>query len=59
MSRILVVAGAASGVGKTSITVGLLEAFRSRGLLSYVHIHFASNPSLAPAFVDACAVAAA
>jgi cobyrinic acid a,c-diamide synthase len=32
VSRILVVAGAASGVGKTSITLGVLEAFRSRGL---------------------------
>ncbi len=32
MSRILVVAGAASGVGKTSVTLGLLEAFRGRGL---------------------------
>jgi cobyrinic acid a,c-diamide synthase len=32
MSRIVVVAGAASGVGKTSITLGLLDAFRRRGL---------------------------
>ncbi|MEX2146784.1 MAG: cobyrinate a,c-diamide synthase [Candidatus Rokuibacteriota bacterium] len=32
MSRILVVAGAASGVGKTSVTLGLLEAVRRRGL---------------------------
>jgi cobyrinic acid a,c-diamide synthase len=26
-----------------------------RTLLSYAHLHFASNPRLAPAFVDACA----
>ena len=31
-ARLLVVAGAASGVGKTSITLGLLEAWRRRGL---------------------------
>jgi cobyrinic acid a,c-diamide synthase len=30
--RVLVVAGVASGVGKTSITLGLLEALRRRGL---------------------------
>jgi cobyrinic acid a,c-diamide synthase len=30
--RALVIAGVASGVGKTSITLGLLEAFRRRGL---------------------------
>jgi cobyrinic acid a,c-diamide synthase len=30
--RLLVVAGVASGVGKTTITLGLLEAFRRRGL---------------------------
>jgi len=30
--RILVVAGVASGVGKTTVTLGLLEAFRRRGL---------------------------
>jgi cobyrinic acid a,c-diamide synthase len=41
VSRILVVAGTASGVG------------------SYLHLHFASNPSLARAFVDACAARAA
>jgi cobyrinic acid a,c-diamide synthase len=26
-----------------------------RALMSYVHLHFASNPSLAGALVDACA----
>jgi cobyrinic acid a,c-diamide synthase len=31
-SRLLVVAGVASGVGKTTVTLGLLEAFRRRGL---------------------------
>lgn len=31
--RVLVVAGAASGVGKTSITLGLLAALRRRGLV--------------------------
>jgi cobyrinic acid a,c-diamide synthase len=31
-ARVLVVAGAASGVGKTSITLGLLAALRRRGL---------------------------
>jgi cobyrinic acid a,c-diamide synthase len=31
--RLLVVAGVASGVGKTTITLGLLEAFRRRGLI--------------------------
>lgn len=51
-ARALVVAGVSSGVGKTSVTLGLLEAFRRRG---YVHLHFASNPALAPAFVAACA----
>jgi cobyrinic acid a,c-diamide synthase len=30
--RLVVVAGAASGVGKTTVTLGLLEAFRRRGL---------------------------
>jgi cobyrinic acid a,c-diamide synthase len=30
--RLLVVAGVASGVGKTTVAVGLLEAFRRRGL---------------------------
>jgi cobyrinic acid a,c-diamide synthase len=28
-----------------------------RALLSYVHLHFASNPALATAFVDTCAAA--
>jgi cobyrinic acid a,c-diamide synthase len=32
MARILVVAGTGTGVGKTSITLGLLEAYRRRGL---------------------------
>src|SRR5206468_12302231 len=30
--RLLVVGGVASGVGKTTVTLGLLEAFRRRGL---------------------------
>ncbi|MBI2561415.1 MAG: cobyrinate a,c-diamide synthase [candidate division NC10 bacterium] len=30
--RVLVVAGVSSGVGKTTVTLGLLEAFRRRGL---------------------------
>jgi cobyrinic acid a,c-diamide synthase len=30
--RLVVIAGAASGVGKTTVTLGLLEAFRRRGL---------------------------
>jgi cobyrinic acid a,c-diamide synthase len=33
-----------------------LEGYQLGGaLLSYVHLHFASNPSIARAFVDACA----
>ncbi|MBI4245769.1 MAG: cobyrinate a,c-diamide synthase [Candidatus Rokubacteria bacterium] len=32
MTRMLVVAGVASGVGKTTVTLGLLEAYRRRGL---------------------------
>jgi cobyrinic acid a,c-diamide synthase len=32
MARVVVVAGVASGVGKTTITLGLLEAYRRRGL---------------------------
>ncbi len=32
MTRALVIAGTASGVGKTTITLGLLEAYRRRGL---------------------------
>lgn len=32
MSRLVVVAGTGSGVGKTTVTLGLLEAFRRRGL---------------------------
>jgi cobyrinic acid a,c-diamide synthase len=32
MTRVLVIAGVASGVGKTSVTLGLLEALRHRGL---------------------------
>ena len=31
--QLLVIAGVASGVGKTTITLGLLEAFRRRGLV--------------------------
>jgi cobyrinic acid a,c-diamide synthase len=31
-ARVLVIAGTASGVGKTTITLGLLEAYRRRGL---------------------------
>lgn len=31
--RIIVIAGVASGVGKTTITLGLLEAYRRRGLV--------------------------
>src|SRR4030095_7922399 len=30
--RLLIVGGVASGVGKTTVTLGLLEAFRRRGL---------------------------
>ncbi len=33
MPRVLIVAGVASGVGKTTVTLGLLEAFRRRGLV--------------------------
>src|SRR2546426_734073 len=33
MARVLVVAGTASGVGKTTVTLGLLEAWRRRGLV--------------------------
>jgi cobyrinic acid a,c-diamide synthase len=33
MPRIVVVAGTASGVGKTTVTLGLLEAYRRRGLV--------------------------
>jgi len=33
MARILVVAGTGSGVGKTTVTLGLLEAYRRRGLV--------------------------
>src|SRR5262249_50818227 len=33
MARVLVVAGTGSGVGKTTVTLGLLEAFRRRGLV--------------------------
>jgi cobyrinic acid a,c-diamide synthase len=32
MTRVLVIAGTASGVGKTSVTLGLLSALRRRGL---------------------------
>lgn len=32
MTRVVVIAGVASGVGKTSVTLGLLEALRHRGL---------------------------
>ena len=32
ITRVLVIAGAASGVGKTTITLGLLDAYRRRGL---------------------------
>ncbi|OGL06830.1 MAG: hypothetical protein A3I03_06205 [Candidatus Rokubacteria bacterium RIFCSPLOWO2_02_FULL_68_19] len=32
MSRALVIAGVSSGVGKTTVTLGLLEVFRRRGL---------------------------
>jgi cobyrinic acid a,c-diamide synthase len=32
VSRLIVVAGVASGVGKTTVTLGLMEAFRRRGL---------------------------
>ena len=32
MSRLIVVAGVASGVGKTTVTLGLMEAFRRLGL---------------------------
>jgi cobyrinic acid a,c-diamide synthase len=32
-ARLLVIAGTASGVGKTTVTLGLLEAFRRRGLI--------------------------
>ena len=33
MTRVLVIAGTASGVGKTSVTIGLLAALRRRGLV--------------------------
>src|SRR5262245_63143338 len=33
MTRIIVIAGTASGVGKTSVTLGLLAALRRRGLV--------------------------
>jgi cobyrinic acid a,c-diamide synthase len=32
MARVIVVAGTGSGVGKTTVTLGLLEAYRRRGL---------------------------
>ncbi len=32
MIRALVIAGVSSGVGKTTVTLGLLEALRRRGL---------------------------
>jgi len=45
--RILVIAGVSSGVGKTTLTLGLLETL--------VHLHFGSTRALADAFVAACA----
>lgn len=31
------------------------EGYQARGVLaSYIHLHFASQPNLAPAFVDSC-----
>jgi cobyrinic acid a,c-diamide synthase len=67
-TRVLVIAGTARRVGKTTVTLGSLEAYRwrhdgggaeayliHRALLSYVHLYFASNPELPRASVAACA----
>ena len=47
---------AAEGVLTTAQRERLRHAVeRAVALLSYAHLHFASNPRLAPTFADACA----
>jgi cobyrinic acid a,c-diamide synthase len=54
-ARVLDLAARASAGADVAVVEGVMGCLVGRALMSYLHLHFASSPGLATAFVAACA----